>query len=466
MGPVGRFSAALAAVLALTALAVALATTVVIGRYVEDETERQTSRAVASHFGTIFNEDVFKGPMSREQTDELAPIVAFHFGIYDIVATRFYSADGTVVFSYSPYDIGDRPSDPRIRATIDGATFAERQQILTDGRAVMPTAAYASPAAATAAASPAARYAKSEDGVAAGHDTHTWPAKAMPPKREVYALESWIPISFPDGLRGAVLVWRDMARVDAAVRMMQVATSTIIALAALLLWVILRGVYVRSSKEIRRRSLEAQAALVETERSYDATLHALSNALDVRDSETEGHARRVVQYLELIAEELGVPASERKTLLRGALLHDVGKIGVPDEILRKPGPLTSSEWSAMRRHPAYGSRIVADIPFLECVAEIIRHHHERWDGTGYPDGLRGEEIPIGARMFAVADTFDAMTADRPYRKALDAANARAEIIECGGSQFDPRVVDAFARIPLERLLGIAPAEARIEIAVA
>jgi HD-GYP domain-containing protein (c-di-GMP phosphodiesterase class II) len=149
--------------------------------------------------------------------------------------------------------------------------------------------------------------------------------------------------------------------------------------------------------------------------------------------------------------------AERNVLLRGALLHDVGKIGVPDDILRKAGPLNSSEWATMRRHPSYGARIVEDIPYLESVAVIIKHHHERWDGAGYPDGLRGDEIPCGARMFAVADAFDAMTADRPYRKALDAVSARAEVLLSSGTQFDPRVVEAFMRIPLERLLAIAPA---------
>jgi putative nucleotidyltransferase with HDIG domain len=247
-----------------------------------------------------------------------------------------------------------------------------------------------------------------------------------------------------------------MARVDAAVRAMQLSTAAIIGIAAILLWIVLRGVYVRSSVEIRRRSVELANALTATERSYDATLHALSNALDVRDSETEGHARRVVGYVDLIGDELGVLQAERAVLHRGALLHDIGKIGVPDDVLRKAGPLSPSEWATMRRHPSYGARIVADVPSLENVVEIIKHHHERWDGSGYPDGLRGEEIPFGARLFTVADAFDAMTADRPYRKAMDAVSARAEIVRNSGSQFDPRVVEAFMRIPLERLLALAP----------
>ena len=151
----------------------------------------------------------------------------------------------------------------------------------------------------------------------------------------------------------------------------------------------------------------------ENERTYEATLAALSSALDVRDTETEGHARRVVRYMELIAEVLEVPAERHATLRRGALLHDIGKIGVPDRILRKPGPLTEREWETMRSHPDLGARIIANIPFLEEVATIVRAHHERWDGSGYPEGLAEEEIPLGARIFAVADGFDAMTSDRP-----------------------------------------------------
>ena len=446
LGPVGRFSVALAAVLALTAGAIALATGFLIGRYVEDQTVEQTRSAVEKHFGTVFAEDVFTRPLSKSEGDFLQMVVRFHFEIYDIVATRFYGQDGTIVFSYAPEEIGQRPKDQRVWATLGGTSSAWRGPLDEELRMAAPAPGYGGTA------------------TSGGEHDHAAMAATQPPLATqlplpMQALESWIPVQFPDGVRGAVVIWRDMAPIDAAIRSMQAMTSAIVALGALLLWFVLRGVYVRSSQEIRRRSRELAAALTETEKSYDATLGALSNALDVRDSETEGHARRVVQYLELVAEELGVPASERAVLLRGALLHDVGKIGVPDEVLRKRGPLSTAEWSTMRRHPSYGARIVGGIPYLDAVARIIRHHHERWDGQGYPDGLRGEEIPLGARMFAVADAFDAMTSDRPYRKALDPMSARAEIVLSSGTQFDPRVVDAFMRLPLSRLLELAPAVA-------
>jgi putative nucleotidyltransferase with HDIG domain len=402
VGPVGRFSISLAVILALTAVVVALATSFFIGRYVEDETKQATSSAVAGHFGTVFQEDIFLRQLAPAEMARFEQTVGFHLGVYDVVSARFLDARGQLVYEW------------------------------------------------TAAPDLASVHALHLAGIATADEPRL--------------LELRIPVQFADGVRATVVVARDMARVDEAVRMMQGATSAIIAVAAVFLWLILRGVYVRSSNEIRRRSRELAAALAETERSYDATLSALSNALDVRDTETEGHARRVVQYLRLVADELGVPASERTVLLRGALLHDIGKIGVPDDILRKAGPLTSSEWMTMRRHPSYGARIIAGIPFLDSVAEIIKHHHERWDGTGYPDGLIGDEIPLGARMFSVADSFDAMTADRPYRRGMDAVSARAEILRHSGTQFDPGVVEAFMRIPLERLLRIAPHEAAQPVA--
>jgi putative nucleotidyltransferase with HDIG domain len=190
--------------------------------------------------------------------------------------------------------------------------------------------------------------------------------------------------------------------------------------------------------------------------SYEATLQALSRALDTRDEETEEHSQRVRRYTELIARRLHVPAADLAHVSRGALLHDIGKIGIPDAILLKPQKLSPQEHALMRKHPAIGYAMIAHIPFLAQAAQIVLHHHEAYDGTGYPSGLAGERIPLGARIFAVADTFDAMTSDRPYRKALPPEQALAEIRRCAGSQFDPRVVDALLAIPLPELL--APRE--------
>jgi putative nucleotidyltransferase with HDIG domain len=184
----------------------------------------------------------------------------------------------------------------------------------------------------------------------------------------------------------------------------------------------------------------------ELSRSYQTTLEALATALDTRDSETLGHSLRVAAYTVAVARRMGVTEPELTDLYRGALLHDVGKIGIPDAILRKPGRLTPEEWNEMRRHPELGYRILAGIDFMERARQIVLSHQERYDGRGYPRGLKGKEIPLGARIFAVVDTLDAMISDRPYRKALGYERARLEIRKHCGTQFDPDVVRAFLEI--------------------
>jgi putative nucleotidyltransferase with HDIG domain len=203
-----------------------------------------------------------------------------------------------------------------------------------------------------------------------------------------------------------------------------------------------------SLHEQTQQQAEALAhALTGLRDSYQATLTALSAALDARDRETEGHSRRVTAYALALADALGImDATQRESLEMGALLHDVGKIGVPDAILLKPGKLTDEEWQLMRQHPAIGYRILRDIPFLQRALAVVQYHHERWDGAGYPHRLTGDAIPLPARIFAVADTLDAMTTNRPYRAAAPFAVARQEIVRLRGVQFDPRVVDAFATI--------------------
>ncbi|HYN88932.1 MAG TPA: diguanylate cyclase [Ardenticatenaceae bacterium] len=187
--------------------------------------------------------------------------------------------------------------------------------------------------------------------------------------------------------------------------------------------------------------------------SYEGTLQALSRALDTRDDETEAHSQRVAQYTRLIGRRLGVPEEELEHIARGALLHDIGKIGVPDAVLLKPGKLSPEEHASMRNHPVIGYHMIASIPFLTQAAQVVLHHHEAYDGSGYPSGLSGRNIPLGARIFAVADAFDAMTTHRPYRRALSPAAACAEIKRCSGGQFDPLVVDTFLSIPLAELMG-------------
>jgi len=189
------------------------------------------------------------------------------------------------------------------------------------------------------------------------------------------------------------------------------------------------------------------AAYRELESTYRATLEALGSALDTRDVGTESHSRRVHGYALATAREYGMPETELSDLAHGVLLHDIGKIGIPDSILLKPGPLTPEEWKVMRTHPEIGRRLIESIPFLRGAVPIVYAHHEKWDGTGYPHGLAAEEIPVGARIFSVVDAFDAMTFDRPYSKAIAFDAAKAELKRCAGAHFDPSVVEAFLRVP-------------------
>jgi putative nucleotidyltransferase with HDIG domain len=199
---------------------------------------------------------------------------------------------------------------------------------------------------------------------------------------------------------------------------------------------------------LRTANIEIRRVSEELRTSYDGTLEALVNALDARDQETKGHSIRVSRYMLDIAREMGVTEGSQEwvDMQRGSLLHDVGKIGVSDSILLKPGKLTDEEWELMRKHPEIGYNMLSQVKFLQGPAELILAHHERWDGEGYPKGLHEDEIPLGARIFSVVDTFDSMTSDRPYRKALTTLEAMNEIMRCSGSQFDPIVVEAFLDI--------------------
>jgi putative nucleotidyltransferase with HDIG domain len=198
---------------------------------------------------------------------------------------------------------------------------------------------------------------------------------------------------------------------------------------------------------VAERTQQLSIALQDLEQSYDYTLEALGGALDAKDAETEGHCQRVTAFTITIARAMGVEKGLLRHIARGAFLHDIGKMGVPDSILTKPGPLTAEEREIMRRHCDIGFAVLERIPFLKEAAEIVLSHQECYDGSGYPRGLKGEQIPLGARIFAVADTLDAMISDRPYRKALPISAAREEILRFSGKQFDPRVVEVFMAQP-------------------
>jgi putative nucleotidyltransferase with HDIG domain len=198
---------------------------------------------------------------------------------------------------------------------------------------------------------------------------------------------------------------------------------------------------------VKARTDQLQTAIANLERSYDITLEALGDALDLKDRETEGHSRRVTLFTIAIAQALGLPREQITVIARGAFLHDIGKMAIPDKILNKPGKLEPEEMLIMKEHAYHGYQIVKKIPFLADVAEIVYSHQEWFNGEGYPRQLKGEEIPLGARIFSVADTFDAITSNRPYRPAQTQQAARTEIDKFSGRQFDPEIVRVFLEMP-------------------
>ncbi|HEX4784170.1 MAG TPA: HD domain-containing phosphohydrolase [Candidatus Sulfotelmatobacter sp.] len=198
---------------------------------------------------------------------------------------------------------------------------------------------------------------------------------------------------------------------------------------------------------VKARTDQLQAAMSSLERSYDITLETLGDALDLKDRETEGHSKRVTAFTIAIARALGLPREQINTIARGAFLHDIGKIAIPDKILNKPGKLDADEMAIMQEHAYHGYQIVKKIPFLAEAAEIVYSHQEWFNGSGYPRGLKGEQIPLGARIFSVADTLDAITSDRIYRPRQTLEAAKIEIQKWAGRQFDPEVVKVFLDMP-------------------
>jgi len=198
---------------------------------------------------------------------------------------------------------------------------------------------------------------------------------------------------------------------------------------------------------VAARTEQLRSAMSGLERSYDITLEALGDALDLKDAETEGHSKRVTAFTIAMARHRGLSDDQVRVIARGAFLHDIGKMAIPDTILRKPGPLTAEEVSIMREHCYHGYQMLRKIPFLAEASDIVYSHQEKWDGSGYPRGLRGNDIPLGARIFSVADTLDAITSDRPYRPKQTLQAAKEEIQRFAGRQFDPNVVETFLAMP-------------------
>lgn len=204
---------------------------------------------------------------------------------------------------------------------------------------------------------------------------------------------------------------------------------------------------VELERVLEQQSGELRSTINRLQEASEDTLDALATALDARERETLSHSKRVSQYSAHLARQLGISGTSLDEVRQGAMLHDIGKIGIPDRVLLKPGHLTEEEWAVMRKHPEIGAWIVEGVESLKRASSIVIAHHERFDGLGYPHGLRGEEIPLGARIFAVADTLDAVLSDRPYRSGQSYEHAREEIARNAGSQFDPDVTACFLGVP-------------------
>jgi putative nucleotidyltransferase with HDIG domain len=211
----------------------------------------------------------------------------------------------------------------------------------------------------------------------------------------------------------------------------------------------------RAVAELGAAALSRAAALAELEQAYVDAVVALARAMDARDTYTADHSERMARWAEAVARRMGCSEEEVREVRWAALLHDIAKLATPDAVLRKPGPLTPEEWEVVKRHPVVGEEILKPVRRLAGVARLVRHHQERWDGTGYPDGLRGEQIPLGARILAVVDAYTAITDHRPYRPARTHEEAVTELRRCAGTQFDPAVVSAFLQV-LEADRGLLP----------
>lgn len=464
--PYRQFSVLVAVGILTGALFVATFISVAVQRFFYNETERVLKDAVGTHFRYVFGEDIFSVPFDEGRLKQFDGMVRGHLNLYHVVDARFYNLNGEIVYSYVPDQVGARPVTEsevqRIQAALGGATTTE-QTTFTPEDAANPLPD----------AQPA--YEQQEAMGEYEADEYRAPTHAMRGAEQesiqeptvdrsnavrshtptVAAFRITVPVMEGANVVGVAEVVRTADKIRQAVRRIQGVSFALMGAGALLLFFSMRRIFQTSTQKILKQSSELRKALCAVEEVYDATLESLSAALDARDSETEGHARRVTAYATAIAIELNVGGQALVDLARGALLHDVGKIGIPDAVLCKRGPLTPEEWHVMRRHSELGYAMLSHIKFLRESLPVVLFHHERFDGKGYPRGLAGEEIPLSARIFSVADALDAITSNRPYRSAASFEEAKLEILRHSGTQFDPVVVQALERIPVERLRSMA-----------
>ncbi len=372
---------------------------------VRNETMSEVATEVSEHTARVITSrlspEQLAAPMTGQSLQEFDAFVRESILSPRVLQVNVWNQEGAIIYSTNPELQGQTFQDPPVTTALAGETTADVDE--PDG----------------------------------GHFV------GLEPYSQV--LEVHIPIVFEGSTQpaGVVEVYEDYGPIAAHIRDIQ--NTVFIAIAATLaaLYVALLILVRRGSETMRRQRADLQSRTDELRSSYESIVAVLCAALDLRDNVTRGHAQRVSELASVVAWQMGMRKEEVRQIEKAAILHDIGKIGVADSVLSKPGALDEVEWAEMKRHPELGYQILQDIDFLRDVAEIVRAHHERYDGDGYPRGFKGEEIPLGARIFAVVDAYDAMTSHRPYRKAMPHSQAVTEIFRNSGTQFDPDVVKAF-----------------------
>jgi len=404
---------------------VGLATGLGVSRYVGDSIEAGALQhaaevAEAQVYGHVIphlSPAEFDAPLSGERYAEMDRFIRENVLLPGVVRIKIWNRQGTIIYSDSPSLVGQSFAiRDELAEALDGQTAAEVSTLVDD--------------------------------------------ENIAERQYDRLLEVYVPIRFGTSpeVFGAFEVYQDYAPVGREIADARKAIYLGISVGLALLYVVLFYVHRRGAAIIGRQREELVRHSEELKTSY-GILEALSSALDLRDQATEGHCRRAAELVMFLARELGFTDREIRLVGQAAFVHDIGKIGIPDAVLAKPGPLTEEEWEQMRKHPELGYRMLDRVPTLGEVAEIVHCHHERYDGTGYPRGLKGEEIPLGARIFALVDAYDAITSHRPYRKAGSCEDALAELRRCSGTQFDPHIVEAFVRAVERQLASNTKTEA-------
>ena len=416
-----EFTLIFAAVALVLSLAAVVAVTHFVGNDIRnrtlDDLQSDVSQVTARQVTARLSPGQLASPLAGDELAAFDQYVRENVLSPRTLRLNLWNGEGTIVYSSTPALIGSRvPENPGLIEALGGQTFTRIEDADVEASST-------------------------EEGTAGVEGASK-------------LVEMYVPISFGDGgmTLGAIEVNRDYSPIASHIAALQKTVFLGIAAALTVLYVALLILVRRGSETLRRQQAALECRTGELKSSYDSIVAVLCSALDLRDNVTSGHAKRVSELASIVAWQLGLRKDEVRQMEKAAILHDIGKIGVADAVLRKPGPLDEFEWEEMRRHPELGYQILQGIDFLKDAADVVYAHHERFDGSGYPRGLKGEQIPLGARIFAVVDAYDAMTSHRPYRKAIPHHVAAEEIVRNAGSQFDPEVVKAFLEAEKRGLL--------------